>query len=44
MYAFVQQSGSNAIMIFRFDNTDEALKVIQEQGLRVIDGQTLYGM
>jgi hypothetical protein len=44
MYAFVQQSGSNAVMIFRFDNTDEALKVIQEQGLRVIDGQTLYGM
>ena len=44
MYAFVQQSGSNAVMIFRFDNTDEALRVIQEKGLRVIDGQTLYGM
>lgn len=44
MYAFVQQSGSNAVMIFRFDNTDEALKVIQEHGLRVIDGQTLCGM
>ena len=44
MYAFVQQSGSNAVMIFRFDNTDEALKVIQEKGLRVIDGKTLYGM
>ena len=44
MYAFVQQSGSNAVMIFRFDNTDEALRVIQENGLRVIDGKTLYGM
>jgi hypothetical protein len=44
MYAFVQQSGSNAVMIFRFDNTDEALRVIQEKGLRVIDGQTLYSM
>jgi hypothetical protein len=44
MYAFVQQSGSNAVMIFRFDHTDEALRVIQEKGLRVIDGQTLYGM
>ena len=44
MYAFVQQSGNNAVMIFRFDNTDEALKVMQEKGLRVIDGQTLYGM
>ncbi|MGD8242006.1 MAG: ACT domain-containing protein [Desulfobacterales bacterium] len=44
MYAFVQQSGNNAVMIFRFDNTDEALKVIQENGMRVIDGKTLYGM
>ncbi len=44
MYAFVQQTGNNAVMIFRFDNTDEALRVIQEKGLRVIDGKTLYGM
>ena len=44
MYAFVQQTGNNAVMIFRFDNTDEALKVIQKKGLRVIDGKTLYGM
>lgn len=44
MYAFVQQTGNNAVMIFRFDNTDEALRVIQEKGLRVIDGKTLYSM
>ncbi|MGD9331374.1 MAG: ACT domain-containing protein [Desulfobacterales bacterium] len=44
MYAFVQQSGSNAVMIFRFDNTEDALNVMQEKGLRVIDGKTLYSM
>lgn len=44
MYAFVQQSGNNAVMIFRFDNTEEALKAIQKNGLRVIDGKTLYDM
>ena len=44
MYAFVQQSGSNAVMIFRFDNTVEALTVIQQNGLRVIEGKTLYAM
>lgn len=44
MYAFVQQTGNNAVMIFRFDNTDEALRVIQEKGLRIIDGKTLYSM
>ena len=44
MYAFVQQSGSNAVMIFRFDNTEEALKVMQGNGLRVIAGKDLYEM
>lgn len=44
MYAFVQQSGSNAVMIFRFDNTDDALRVIQEAGVAVIEGDRLYSM
>lgn len=42
MYAFVQQSGSNAVMIFRFDHTDEALKLLQENGVTVIEGRKLY--
>ena len=42
MYAFVQQSGSNAVMIFRFDHTDEALKLLQENGVTVIEGRRLY--
>ncbi len=42
MYAFVQQSGSNAVMIFRFGNTDNALKVLQENGISVIEGRRLY--
>ncbi len=44
MYAFVQQSGSNAVMIFRFDNTDDALRVMQEAGVAVIGGSRLYSM
>jgi hypothetical protein len=44
MYAFVQQTGSNAVMIFRFDNPDEAVKVLERNGMRIIDGQRLYGM
>lgn len=44
MYAFVQQSGSNAVMIFRFDTTDEALRVMQEAGVTVIEGSRLYTM
>ncbi|MGD9506122.1 MAG: ACT domain-containing protein [Syntrophobacteraceae bacterium] len=44
MYAFVQQSGNNAVIIFRFDNLDEALKVLQEKGIKVIRGEDLYAM
>jgi hypothetical protein len=44
MYAFVQQSGSNAVMIFRFDQTDKALSVLSENNIKTIDGKTLYTM
>ena len=30
MYAFVQHSGKNAVMIFRIDNIAEAVKILQE--------------
>ena len=42
MYAFVQQSGDNAVMIFRFDQTDGAIKALEADGLCVIDGERLY--
>ncbi|MCE5244802.1 MAG: ACT domain-containing protein [Syntrophobacteraceae bacterium] len=44
MYAFVQQSGNNAVIIFRFDNLDEAVKVLMEHGVPVIEGSKLYAM
>jgi hypothetical protein len=44
MYAFVQQSGANAVIIFRFDNLDEAVKVLQANGVTVIEGDKLYAM
>ncbi len=44
MYAFVQQSGSNAVIIFRFDNLDEAVKVLTQNGVTVIEGKKLYAM
>ncbi len=42
MYAFVTQSGSNAVMIFRFDNIDEAVNILQENNLTVINGSKVY--
>jgi hypothetical protein len=44
MYAFVHQSGSNAVIIFRFDNLDEALRILAENGVTVIEGKKLYSM
>jgi hypothetical protein len=44
MYAFVRQSGQNAVMIFRFDDVAKALEVLNAAGVRVIDGRDLYGM
>lgn len=44
MYAFVQQSGSNAVIIFRFDNFEEAVKVLQANGVTVIQAEKLYAI
>jgi hypothetical protein len=42
MYAFVQHSGKNAVMIFRIDNIDEAVKVLEENNVKVINGSEVY--
>ena len=42
MYAFVRQSGNNAVMIFRFDHTDAAIEVLQANNFTVIGGSKLY--
>ncbi len=44
MYAFVRQSGRNAVMIFRFGDTTKALDVLSSGGVQVIDGKDLYAM
>jgi hypothetical protein len=44
MYAFVERSGENAVIIFRFDETDKAIKILIDSGFIVLDGDKLYGM
>lgn len=44
MYAFVHQSGNNAVMIFRFDQIDEAVKLLEENGVTVINGSKVYSL
>jgi len=44
MYAFVQQSGKNAVLIFRFDRTDQAIEILQQNGIKIIPGRDLYNL
>ncbi len=42
MYAFVQHSGKNAVIIFRFDNLDEAINILQKEGIHIYKGEEVY--
>jgi hypothetical protein len=42
MYAFVQHSGKNAVMIFRIDPIDEAITLLQKNNITVIKGSKVY--
>ncbi|MEF2231029.1 MAG: ACT domain-containing protein [Pseudodesulfovibrio sp.] len=42
MYAFVQQSGDSAVLIFRFDRTDQGIELLQKSGIAIVPGEKLY--
>jgi len=44
MYAFVTLSHQSAVIIFRFDRTDQAIEALQECKISVIPGERLYNM
>jgi hypothetical protein len=41
-YAFVDRSGDNALIIFRFDRTEEAVDVLVNNGFTVLPGERVY--
>ena len=44
MYAFVQRSGGNAIIIFRFDELDKAIEALQKAGIKILKGEDVYAL
>lgn len=44
MYAFVERCGENAVIIFRFDETEKAIAALSQKGFNILDGDRLYGM
>ena len=44
MYAFVTQAGADAVIIFRFDRTDQAIELLQKNKITIVPGEKLYKM
>jgi len=44
MYAFIERSGENAIIIFRFTPTDEAIDILIKNGFTVLPGEKVYSL
>jgi hypothetical protein len=44
MYAFVERCGGNAVIIFRFDESDRAIRALIAKGFNILDGSQLYSM
>ncbi|HDQ03749.1 MAG TPA: ACT domain-containing protein [Deltaproteobacteria bacterium] len=42
VYAFVEKSGENAVIIFRFDNPEKAIDVLMKNDFTVVPGKKLY--
>jgi len=44
MYAFVERCGANAVIIFRFDDLEAAIRVLTENGVTVLKGERVCSM
>lgn len=44
MYAFVERCGGNAVIIFRFDETEKAIATLTSRSFNILAGERLYGM
>ncbi len=44
MYAFVERCGENAVIIFRFDETEKAISALLAKGFNILEGERLYSM
>ena len=44
MYAFVERNAENAVMIFRFDETQKAIATLAARKFNVLPGERLYKM
>lgn len=41
MYAFVEKSGENALVIFRFDEIEKSVAILRQAGVKILEGEEL---
>lgn len=44
MYAFVNKTGENAVLIFRFDEMDRAIESLQRDGFTILESKQIYSL
>jgi hypothetical protein len=44
MYAFVNKSGENAVLIFRFDDMDKAIAALQQAKITILTGEQVCAL
>jgi hypothetical protein len=44
LYAFVQKASNAALVVFRVEQIDEAVRVLQENGVRILSGEEVYSL
>ena len=42
MYAFVGRSGADAVVVFRVEQIDRAIELLQQQGIKLLSGKEVY--
>jgi hypothetical protein len=44
MYGFVEKFSDNALLVFRFEDTDKAAKVLADKGVKVVTRREIEGL
>ncbi|MGA2071001.1 MAG: ACT domain-containing protein [Sedimentisphaerales bacterium] len=44
MYGFVEKFSDNALLVFRFEDTDNAVKILADKGVKVVTRREIEGL
>ncbi|MHB8170140.1 MAG: ACT domain-containing protein [Thermincolia bacterium] len=44
LYAFLEKSSNDALVVFRVEQVDEAIKALQDKGIKTVKGEDVYSL